>query len=180
MKIIIPIVAITYSVVFGYMSHLGIEYFIPPLSLIVSYYLIVRYREQIADWFLGLGIKNGLFLYLVATLPFMIFEENINCFPPEAGGCRLFPMETIPFMTGQMIIIYFLIKKFKFQHPTRIVWAYAVFGVLWEITVGVAGEAFRALPPIWFIIIFAYTFMSYAYYSLVPVTLATRKFGRES
>jgi len=151
-------------------SHNDVQYFVPQIGFLVASYLVIRHRHNISAWFLKFPIGNKIFLFLLSSLPFMLFEENINCFPPEAGGCKLFPV-TIPFLLIELAILLYLVRKFKLKHFWKIITTFSVLGVVWELTVGVAGAAFLSLPPIWFVIIFGWTWLSYAFIAIIPLTI---------
>lgn len=104
----------------------------------------------------------------------MVFEENINCFPEEAGGCQLFPI-TYPFLIAAIIIVYLIVRKFRLKSFWKIITIASLIGVVWETTIGVAAAAFWALPPLWIIIFIAWIWLSYAILFLIPVTLQLDK-----
>lgn len=157
-------------------SHNEVKFFIPQIGFLLAAYLTIRFRQQISTWFMQFPVSNGVLLFLLSSLPFMLFEENINCFPPEAGGCKLFPI-TLPFLLIELLILLFIVRKFNLRRFWPIITVYAVLGVLWEIFIGVSTAEFLALPPIWFVIIFAWTWLSYVILAVVPLTIELK--GRE-
>ncbi len=155
-------------------SHKEVQFFIPQIGLLVAFYFLIRNRHSIASWFLKFPIANSVILYFISSLPFMLFEENINCFPPEAGGCQLFP-PTIPFLLIALALLLLIVRKFKFTRFWTIVTIFSILGVLWEITIGVSSVAFLSLPPLWFFVISGWTWLSYAFIVIVPLTLTLQK-----
>lgn len=153
-------------------SHKGVP-LIPELAMILAFFLMVKNRHAIAELF-NFKWMPEIFAVVISLLPFMVFEENINCFPEEAGGCQLFPI-TYPFLIAAIIIVYLIVRKFRLKSFWKIITIASLVGVVWEITIGVAAAAFWALPPLWIIIFIAWIWLSYAILFLIPVTLQLDK-----
>ena len=171
MKVLVIVIS---SVILGGLvmlaSHKEVQFFIPQIGFLVASYFLIRNRYSIASWFLKFPVSNSIALFLLSSLPFMIFEESINCLPPEMGGCALLPI-TLPFLLITLVILLFVIRKFKLKRFWVIITVFSVLGVIWEITVGVSGAAFLALPPIWFAIISLWVWLSYTFIAIIPLTL---------
>lgn len=167
-KAFLVLLAFLFGAVMMVLQHQGTA-IIPEAGLLIAFLTMVKYKHNIAKIF---DFKRApeLLLIIIALFPFMMFEENINCFPPEQGGCKLFPM-TYPFLIIETLILYWIAKRRKVKKAWPIVSIASFLGVLWEITVGVSAAAFLALPPLVFSLIFAWTWMSYAFIFLIPITL---------
>lgn len=149
-------------------SHKGIP-LLPELAMIIAFFLIVKNRHSIAVFFNFKSIPE-IFTIIISLLPFMIFEENINCFPVEAGGCQLIHV-TYPFLILAVITIYIIVKIFKLKNFWSIITLFSGLGVIWETTVGISASAFWALPPFWILLFTVWIWLSYAILFLIPVTL---------
>jgi hypothetical protein len=147
--------------VFGLVHHAG---------LWIGFLLLLRYRTMLAEWLCTRSFPT-LLVYLVSALPLMLFEENVNCLP---SGCRLIPV-TIPFLMLFLVVVYVIVTMTKAHSLWRIVLPACAVGLLWEVTVGVAGPEFRALPVLQFIYISLWTWMSYAFFTIVPVQFLLQK-----
>lgn len=143
------------------------------IALLVSFILIIKHRHSIAIYFKRIPLR-GVWLYLVTALPFMLFEENINCFPEVAGGCTLFP-PTIPLLVIFVLCIYAIVKLFKIHKFWVTLILTCSIGIVWEVFVGVEHAQFKALPPFWFAFVSLWMWMSYAYFVVIPLTLITEK-----
>lgn len=167
---------ISISVFFGALavvaSHEGVP-LVAEGAMIIAFFLMVKHRHAIARFFDFKKIPT-LFAVVISLLPFMFFEENINCFPPEAGGCQFFPI-TYPFLILAVIIVYKVVKVFNLKSFWRIITVSSIVGVLWETTVGVSAAAFWALPPLWIVLLAAWVWLSYAILFVIPVTLQLRR-----
>ena len=140
------------------------------IGLWVSFLIILKYRVKISDWLLSVSAPSVL-VYTLSSLPFMLFEENVNCLP---SGCRLIPV-TIPFLLVYMLLVFGIMKWIKIKAFWRTLLIVCSVGLLWEVSLGVASVEFRALPPVWFVYISLWTWMSYAYFTAIPLTYSLRK-----
>jgi len=167
-KTLIVLVLLIFGIITIVLSHEEVP-LLPELAMLIGLWLMIKNRHSIAQFFNFKKVPEAL-LMVIAVFPFMMFEENINCFPPEAGGCQLFPI-TYPFLIAEVLIIYWLVRKFSMKRFWLILSVASFLGVVWEITIGVSGAAFLALPPLWIFIIAAWTWLSYAIVFLIPLTL---------
>ena len=136
--------------------------------LLITFYLIVRHRLKIASWFRSWPVPKFL-AAVISSLPFMLFEENMNCLPT---GCRLIP-PTIPILTIFIIALLTLSNFLKVRSIKKPVIIFSIFGVILEMTYGASAAAFRALPTSWLLFFVAWVFVSYAYVSVVPMVVLT-------
>ncbi len=149
---------------FGLVKHFG---------LWLGFFLLVRHRHILVEWLLH-SHSSTLVVYLLCALPLMLFEENINCLP---SGCHLIPV-TIPFLVIFLVLIYGIIRMTKVRALWYVLVPACSVGLLWELTWGVSGSVFRALPLPWFIYIALWTWMSYAFFTIVPVQYLLRRSNR--
>lgn len=147
---------------------------IKQFGLWIGFFALAHYRLVLVEWLLQFRYPT-FGVYLLSALPFMLFEENINCLP---SGCRLIPV-TIPFLLLFLVAVFFAIKMTKIRSLWLILVPACAVGLLWEITVGVAGPEFRALPVPWFLYIALWTWMSYAFFTVVPVQYLLTRLKRQ-
>ena len=127
---------------------------------------LFRYRHTLARAHMRLHI-NPLVLALLSSLPFMLFEENINCLP---SGCVLVPV-TIPFLLLYLFLFFGMLRLFRIRQFWIALTLFSTIGLTWEMTIGVSSAAFLALPPLWIFIIGIWTWLSYAFIGVVPLTI---------
>jgi hypothetical protein len=146
------------------MSALG---FIPDLLILsITFILILIYRIPLAKFFMKLPLPNFL-TYLIISLPFMLFEENINCLP---SGCRLIP-PTIPFLFAFVLVLGIIIKFAKiksFWWPTI---CFSIWGVFVEYTMGASSGQLASLGLIQNLFMAFWVALSYAYLVVVPIEI---------
>ena len=143
---------------------------IEDIGLWVSFFVIVRYRHYIAELLANIHLPRWV-IYLVSALPFMLVEENVNCLPT---GCTLVP-PTIPMLVIFLVIVYFVTLKIRAPKFWYILGGACAVGLLWEWFVGAAHTAFFALPLFWFVYVSIWTLMSYAYFTVIPLTYLLSK-----
>lgn len=151
---------------FGLVKHVG---------LWVAFITLFRYRHTFMRFLLT--FRYPMFLvYVVSALPLMIFEENINCLPT---GCQLVPV-TIPFLLLFIIVLYGIVRVFKVRSLSKVLIPACMMGVLWEALFGVAATQFQALPLFQFLYIALWTWMSYAFFTLIPLQYLIEKVRTEA
>ncbi len=136
------------------------------VGFVAAYLSLVRYRVPVTNFFSKIPL-NSIALYFITALPFMLFEENINCL---SSGCQIIP-RTLPFLYISLLIPIFLIKVVKIRKLWKVISIYSVIGLLFEILFGDGSVQFQALPPVFFILISIWTWISYAFYSIVPAAI---------
>jgi len=144
--------------------------FFDDLVLLISFFVIIKHKDKLSDWFLKLKLPFWA-VYILGALPFMLFEENVNCLP---SGCRAVPL-TIPFLIVFLFILLFFITKLKLKKFWPIVTTFSIFGVLFEFFFGAASAVFKSLPFLWLLIVALWTWLSYAFFTIVPVNVVLRK-----
>ena len=130
---------------------------------------MIIYRERLADFFLKTRLPNFV-VYLIASMPFMLFEENINCLPT---GCKLIP-PTIPFLFAFILILGLIVKYTKVKSLLRIIVGFSIFGIIIEYTVGATSFALQSLISPFGLFLAIWVGISYAYISLIPLTILLR------
>ncbi len=131
-----------------------------------TFLYMYRYRQTISTFFLSLPLPK-IAIFILASLPFMLVEENINCLP---SGCKLIPL-TIPFLIIYLLIVRFFVLKFELAKISRILFIFSSIGVAWEMFLGASSTEFLALPPLWITLIGAWTWLSYAYFMIIPIEI---------
>lgn len=147
------------SVIGNYVGK-DLGFFIDVGLLIFTFVLMVKYRERLAKLFTWMPLPKFL-VYLISSLPFMIFEENINCLPT---GCKLIPW-TIPFLLGLVFILWIVGRRLSMMVSMIL---FMVVGVSWEIFFGgLRGVGFGPFG----VFMTAFAGLSYAYLVVVPLTI---------
>lgn len=131
-----------------------------------TFVYMYRERKSISGFFLKLPFPR-IAIFVLASLPFMLVEENINCLP---SGCELVPF-TVPFLIIYLLIVRFFVLRFKIVSLFKILLIFCSIGVLWEMFLGAVSTEFLALPPLWIGLIATWTWLSYAYLTLIPVEI---------
>ncbi len=140
---------------FGLLNHIG---------LWGAFMILFRYRHTLMRFLLT--FRYPMFLvYVVSAFPLMIFEENINCLP---SGCRF------------IIALYGIVRMFRVESLSKVLIPACMTGVLWEATFGVAAAQFQSLPLLQFLYIALWTWMSYAFFTLVPLQYLIEKVRTEA
>ena len=119
------------------------------------------FRKRMA----GAVAKTGvpLFLpFLVISVPLIVLEEDINCMPAWCGRVIIPP--TLPFLFLEILILGLIAVGLRIRRVFRLVLAYCVFGVGWELTVGGLKGA-----PLGDLILVPYVALSYAFVSMLPL-----------
>lgn len=138
--------------------------------LLVPFYLIIKYKRPIASWFRRWPLPKSV-IWLVSAIPFILFEENINCAPT---GCQIIP-ETIPILMIFVLILGLFVKFLKVKNIHRAIVIFSILGVIFELTLGAAAAPFLALPLLLFISLAIWTAISYAFLVIVPMTILTEE-----
>lgn len=121
-----------------------------------------RYRKQLARAILKVKLPP-LALYLILSVPLIIFEEQIDCMPAWCGMVAIPP--TLPFLFVELLVLGGIVLWRHAKDVLRITLVYSVFGVLWETFLGGLAGA-----PLIIIAIFApYVAIGYAFVSMLPL-----------
>ncbi|MFH1586693.1 MAG: hypothetical protein ABID38_02460 [Candidatus Diapherotrites archaeon] len=146
------------------MSSLG---FIPDVVILsITFILIVKFRKEISKLFMVLPLPKFL-IYLISSLPFMLFEENINCLPT---GCELIPW-TIPFLLLFVLVLGLIIRHLKLKNMIFPLIGFTIFGILFEMIIGGLRDQLSVIGPMAYIFFIFWVGLSYAYLVIVPLTI---------
>lgn len=134
--------------------------------LSATFILIIIFRKKISKLFTWMPLPR-FFVYLISSLPFIIFEENINCLP---SGCTLLP-PTIPFLFSFVLILGLIIKFTPLKNLWAATLAFSAFGILVEYVVGASHTELRTLEGFFGFFMLFWIGLSYAYLVIVPLTI---------
>lgn len=120
-------------------------------------------------------VKLPLFLlFLLTSVPLVVFEEDINCMPSWCGQVLIPP--TLPFIVVEIFVLGLAATLLHIRRAYMVVLAYCVFGVGWELTVG--GLKGAPIEVDFFLI--PYVALSYALVSAVPLEVLLGGKARQS
>jgi hypothetical protein len=135
--------------------------------LIGVFVLMLYFGGRVAGAIGRSRVPLALPYFLVSAL-LIIFEEDINCMPAWCGQVVIPP--TLPFLLLEVAVLGLLAVFLHIRSVFRIVLAYSIFGVVWELTLG----GLRGAPPIVQAIFIPYVGMSYAFVSMLPLEILLR------
>lgn len=104
-------------------------------------------------------------LFLLLSIPLIIFEEDIDCMPAWCGQVIIPP--TLPFLVFEIFVLGLIAVFLHVRRPFLLVLCYCVFGVGWELTVGGLKGASLLVD----LILVPYVALGYAYVSMLPLEL---------
>ena len=135
------------------------------VPLIVGGFLIMfRFRKKLALDVLRVKLPP-LALYMILSVPLIIFEEQIDCMPAWCGTVAIPP--TLPFILIEMLLLGAIVLWRHATNVLRVTLFFSIFGVFWEMFLGGLVGA-----PLFIIAIFApYVAIGYAFISLLPLTV---------
>ncbi len=146
------------------MSALG---FIPDVAILsVTFILIILFRKNIARLFMRIPLPNFL-VYLISSIPFIIFEENINCLPT---GCLILP-PTIPLLLIFVLVLGLIVRFAKIKNILAATIGFSIFGIIFEYVIGVSSAQLQALGGLFAIFMIIWVGISYAYLVVVPLII---------
>jgi hypothetical protein len=125
-----------------------------------------RFRKRLALTILRVKLPP-LVLYLLLSVPLIIFEEQIDCMPAWCGMVLIPP--TLPFLLIELLLLAGIVLKFHAKNVLRITLVYSVLGVFWEIFFG----GLVGAPPVIVALLAPYVAVSYAFVSMLPLTVLT-------
>ena len=123
-----------------------------------------RFRRRISHEILKVKLPP-LALYLILSVPLIIFEEQIDCMPAWCGAVLIPP--TLPFLFVEMLILGGLVLWRNVKDVKRITLAFSIYGVLFEIFLG----GLVGAPLLIIAIIGPYVMVGYAFVSMLPLTV---------
>ncbi len=135
------------------------------VPLIVGGFLLMfRFRKKLALAILRVKLPP-LALYLILSVPLIIFEEQIDCMPAWCGMVLIPP--TFPFLVVEILLVGGIVLWWHARNVLRVTLFYSIFGVLWEIFLG----GLVGAPLIIIALLAPYVAVGYAFVSLLPLTV---------
>ena len=135
------------------------------VPLIVGGFLLMfRFRKKLALAILRAKLPP-LALYLVLSVPLIIFEEQIDCMPSWCGAVAIPP--TLPFLFVEMLVLGGIVLWRHAKNALRITLVFSIYGVLFEIFLGGLAGA----PLIITALLVPYVGVGYAFISMLPLTV---------
>jgi len=135
------------------------------VPLIVGGFLLMfRYRKRLALTILRVKLPP-LALYLLLSVPLVIFEEQIDCMPAWCAMVAIPP--TLPFLLVELLALGGIVLWRHAKNVLRVTLVYSIFGVLWEIFVG----GLVGAPLIIIALLAPYVAVGYAFVSMLPLTV---------
>ena len=133
------------------------------VPLIVGGFLLMfRFRKKLALDILRVKLPP-LALYMILSVPLIIFEEQIDCMPAWCGMVAIPP--TLPFIIVEMLVPGGIVLWRHAKNVLRVTLFFSIFGVLWEIFLGGLVGA-----PLIIVALFApYVAVGYAFISMLPL-----------
>ena len=123
-----------------------------------------RYRKRLALTILRVKLPP-LALYLLLSVPLIIFEEQIDCMPAWCGMVAIPP--TLPFLLIEMLVLGGIVLWRHAKNVLRVTFVYSIFGVLWEIFFG----GLVGAPLVVIALLAPYVGVGYAFVSMLPLTV---------
>lgn len=140
----------------------GIFFDVP---LIVGCFLVMfRFRKKLARAILRVKLPP-LVLYLLLSVPLIIFEEQIDCMPSWCGAVAIPP--TLPFLFIEMLVLGGIVLWWHAKNVLRVTLVYSIFGVLFEIFLG----GLVGAPIVVIALLGPYVAVGYAFISMLPLTV---------
>lgn len=130
--------------------------------VVVTFVVMLVLRKRVAG---ALG-RTRLPLpipYVLIAILLIVVEEDIDCMPAWCGQVLIPP--TLPFLLFEVAVLGLVAVLLHVQSVFRLVLAYAVFGVVWELTVG----GLKGAAPLVDLLFVPYVALGYAYVSMLPL-----------
>lgn len=123
-----------------------------------------RFRKKLTRDILRVKLPP-LALYVILSVPLIIFEEQIDCMPAWCGTVAIPP--TLPFILVEMSLLGAIVLWRRAQDVLRVTFFFSVFGVFWEIFLG----GLVGAPLIVIALLAPYVGVGYAFISMLPLTV---------
>lgn len=123
-----------------------------------------RFRKRLALDVLKVKLPP-LALYMLLSVPLIIFEEQIDCMPAWCGMVAIPP--TLPFIMVEMLALGGLVLWRHAKSLMRVTLLFSIFGVFWEIFLG----GLVGAPLIVVALLAPYVAVGYAFVSMLPLTV---------
>ena len=136
----------------------GIDIFVLSSVFVLS----IFWRKKIATWMKNIPLPLFL-IYLISSLPFIVFEEFINCI-------ECFPF-TIIWLLFFVFVLGVLVRISGSKRMLLITLGFSAFGVLFEVFLGRSTAGIDELSPSLLIFMLFWIGLSYAFLVIVPLTV---------
>jgi len=133
------------------------------VPLIVGGFLLMfRFRKKLALDILRVKLPP-LALYMILSVPLIIFEEQIDCMLAWCAKVAIPP--TLPFILVEMLVLGGLALWRHAKNVLLVTLFFSIFGVFWEIFLG----GLVGAPLIIIALLAPYVGVSYAFISMLPL-----------
>lgn len=127
-----------------------------------------RFRKRLAQAILRLRLPP-LALYLILSVPLIIFEEQIDCMPSWCGAVAIPP--TLPFLFIEMLVLGGIVLLLHAKNVLHVTLVFSIYGVLFELLLG----GLVGAPIVIIALLAPYVAVGYAFISLLPLTILMEK-----
>jgi hypothetical protein len=132
--------------------------------IVGGFVLMFRFRKKLALEILKVRLPP-LALYLILSVPLIIFEEQIDCMPTWCGTVAIPP--TLPFILVELLVLAGLVLWVHAKNVLRVTLLFSIFGVFWEIFIG----GLVGAPLVVIALLAPYVAVGYAFVSMLPLTV---------
>ena len=140
----------------------GVFIDVPLLTL--SFLAMLRFRKRMTRTLTRLGLPP-LGLYMILSVPLIIFEEDIDCQASWCGTVVIPP--TLLFLLVEMLAVGVIAWLLHPKSPLRVTMIFSVYGVLFELVLG----GLRRAPALIAALLAPYVALGYAFISMLPLTV---------
>jgi hypothetical protein len=142
--------------------------FIDVPLIVGGFALMFYFRKRFSRAILKVRLPP-LALYLLLSVPLIIFEEQIDCMPSWCGAVVIPP--TLPFLFLEMLVLAGIALWRHAKNERRITLVFSIYGVLFEIFLG----GLVGAPLIVIALLAPYVAVGYAFISILPLTVLIEK-----
>ncbi len=140
----------------------GVFVDVPLLTL--AFVAMFRFRKRLTSALVKVRVPP-LAMYLVLSVPLIIFEEQIDCMPSWCGNVLVPP--TLPFLLVEMFVLGAIVLRLHARSLLRVTLVFSIYGVLFEILLGgLMGAPFMVVA-----LLAPYVALGYAFISMLPLNL---------
>jgi hypothetical protein len=147
--------------------------FIDVPLLTIPFLLMFKFRKRLTSEISRLRLPL-IAIYILLTIPLLIFEEQIDCMPAWCGTVVIPP--TIPFLLLEMLVLGGLVMVLHAKSPLRVTLVFSIYGVLFELFLG----GLVGAPVLIAAILAPYVGMGYAFISMLPLSVLMKVKDRTS
>ncbi len=140
----------------------GVFVDVPLLTL--TFVAMFRFRKRLTSALVKVRVPP-LAMYLVLSVPLIIFEEQIDCMPSWCGNVLVPP--TLPFLLVEMFVLGILVLQLHARSLLRVTLVFSVYGLFFEILLG----GLMGAPVIVVALLAPYVALGYAFISMLPLNI---------